>query len=67
MAYSWRLEDASGAVVEQPGDVVSFSSQSDAESWLGEVWRELVEVGAVQVSLVDDGRLVYGPMSLLSE
>ena len=46
-------------------EVPTFSSQSDAESWLGEVWRSLVDAGAIQVTLVEDAREVYGPMSLL--
>jgi hypothetical protein len=65
--WTWRLEDSSGATVKQAGESASFSSQSDAESWLGEVWRELIDQGAVQVSLLEDDRVVYGPMSLLSE
>ncbi len=41
-----------------------FPSQSDAETWLGEVWRDLLEDGVDQVVLLDDERTVYGPMSL---
>jgi hypothetical protein len=67
MAWAWRLEDSAGAVVQPAGELPTFSSQSDAESWLGEVWRELVESGAAQATLLDDGRLVYGPMSLVDE
>ena len=40
-------------------------SQSDAESWLGETWRELAAAGIAQVTLLsEDGTLVYGPMPL---
>ena len=42
----------------------SFPTQADAESWVGEVWRELVERGVDQVSLFDGPTLIYGPMSL---
>ena len=38
--------------------------QSDAESWLGETWRELAAAGIAQVTLFEDGTLVYGPMPL---
>ncbi len=41
-----------------------FPSQADAESWVGEFWRGLVEAGIDTVTLVADARVVYGPMSL---
>jgi hypothetical protein len=67
--WHWRFEDASGAevAVAEGGTAASaggFPSQSDAESWVGEVWRELVDEGVDQVSLFEAGRQVYGPMSL---
>ncbi|MET7281264.1 hypothetical protein ABZS29_23705 [Kribbella sp. NPDC005582] len=65
MSWVWRFETATGAVVD-PSEVggTEFSAQGDAESWLGEIWRELVEKGVGQVFLLEDGREVYGPMSL---
>lgn len=63
--WTWRFETAEGATVvpqHQPGQ--PFPSQSDAESWLGEVWRELLADGVAQVTLFEEDRLVYGPMSL---
>ncbi len=42
----------------------TFPSQSDAESWLGERWRALLESGVDQVTLLEDTRVTYGPMSL---
>jgi hypothetical protein len=66
MAWTWRLETATGEVVPAGSESPSFSSQSDAESWLGEVWRDLVDEGAAQATLLDDDHVVYGPMSLLS-
>ena len=65
MSWTWRLESADGAAVALPYDAPEFPSQSDAESWLGEVWRDLVDAGAAQASLFDGGHLAYGPMSLL--
>jgi hypothetical protein len=41
-----------------------FPSQGEAETWVGEVWRELVAEGVDAVSLFEEGRKVYGPMSL---
>jgi hypothetical protein len=66
MAWTWRYEDASGTPVEPaeaPADE-AFPTQSDAETWIGENWRELLSAGVEQVSLLDAGRVVYGPMSL---
>lgn len=65
MSWSWRFETATGAVVDA-GEVggAEFSAQGDAESWLGELWRDLADRGVGQVFLLEDGREVYGPMSL---
>lgn len=63
--WTWRYEDSTGAVV--PGETLprgTFPSQADAESWVGEAWRELLDGGVDAVSLLRDGELVYGPMSL---
>jgi hypothetical protein len=63
--WRWRLEDSGGAEVSPPG-VTSpeFTSQSDAESWVGESWRDLLEGGVDAVTLLEGDREVYGPMSL---
>lgn len=65
MTWTWQLENADGTVLAVrglPADM--FPSQSDAESWLGENWRSLLEAGVDQVTLLEDGRTEYGPMSL---
>jgi hypothetical protein len=59
------LESESGETVDL--EVPTFTSQSDAESWLGEAWRDLVERGADQASLLQDDHVLYGPMSLHTE
>ena len=41
-----------------------FSTQGDAESWVGEIWAELAEHGVAAVTLFEHDRQVYGPMSL---
>ena len=68
MPWTWRYEKADGAVLTGTGlqDAI-FASQGDAESWLGENWRALLEAGVDQVSLLDDDRKEYGPMSLHPE
>ncbi len=62
MAWTWRYEDAQGGAVDGPNE--AFASQSDAESWIGENWRELLAAGVAQVSLFEGDRKVYGPMGL---
>lgn len=44
----------------------TFPSQAEAETWLGEVWRDLLAGGVDAVELYQEGRVVYGPMSLQS-
>ena len=65
MVWAWRLEKADGTPAsdsELPKE--TFSSQGDAESWLGENWRMLLAAGVDQVTLLEEGRIEYGPMSL---
>jgi hypothetical protein len=65
--WRWRLEDEAGSEVaagSTASGVVGFPSQSDAESWIGEVWRDLLDEGVAQVTLFEADREVYGPMSL---
>jgi hypothetical protein len=64
--WSWRLEDGAGAEVEVSADYAGrrFPSQADAESWVGEIWSDLAELGVVAVTLMEADRVVYGPMSL---
>jgi hypothetical protein len=66
MAWTWRYENTDGAVVDPDDAPVAemFPTQGDAETWLGEVWRELLDAGVDAVVMVEDGRAVYGPMSL---
>ena len=64
--WSWRLEDAAGTEVVVPAEFAGrrFASQADAESWVGETWADLAEVGVDAVTLLEHDRVVYGPMSL---
>lgn len=66
MSWTWQYHAAQGAPIPgsgvQPAD--GFPTQADAETWVGEVWRDLLTEGIDAVSLFEDGRLVYGPMSL---
>lgn len=64
-SWTWSYADRDGAAVtDAPATETSFPTQSDAENWFGETWRDLLEAGVAEVSLFRDGVLVYGPMSL---
>ncbi|HSY15070.1 MAG TPA: hypothetical protein VK816_03715 [Jatrophihabitantaceae bacterium] len=65
MSWTWRLETDDGTPLNAPPSP-AHPTQSDAETWLGETWRELAVAGVAQASLFEDGDLSYGPM-LLSE
>ncbi len=66
MSWTWRCEDVAGETVTPAGVEVGeqFPTQSDAESWVGELWPDLLSAGVAGVTLLQDGRVVYGPMSL---
>ena len=66
MSWTWTYEGPDGAQVEAPEapEQPEFPTQADAESWVGETWRELAEAGISAVTLFEDDRKVYGPMSL---
>ncbi|MCW2597478.1 MAG: hypothetical protein JWR06_13 [Jatrophihabitans sp.] len=63
MSWTWRFEEAGGTELANPPSP-AHPNQSDAESWLGEHWRDLAESGVAQTTLFEDDRKVYGPMSL---
>ncbi|HEY9350518.1 MAG TPA: hypothetical protein VIP75_07490 [Acidothermales bacterium] len=65
MVWTWRYEDGNGNPVDRPGAPrEDFPTQADAESWLGETWRDLLGSGVDQVTLLDGDRVVYSGMSL---
>lgn len=68
MTWHWRYENANGGEVTE-GVVPSeaFPSQADAESWLGESWRDLLETGVEKVTLLEGDRVEYARMSLRAE
>jgi hypothetical protein len=61
---SWQWRGTGG-----PPDALerTFPTQGDAETWLGEFFPDLLEGGCRAVSLYEEERLVYGPMSLEPE
>jgi hypothetical protein len=66
MAWTWRYEDPSGQTIVPLDTAPSpeHPNQADAETWIGEHWRELLGAGVAQVTLLEDEREVYGPMGL---
>lgn len=56
--WEWTLHDDEGALPEPPTPV--FTSQFDAEQWLGEHWRSMAGAGATSAQLHHDGEPV-GP------
>ena len=62
MTWSWRYQDAQGQDVPEVAQNVSaesFSTKGDAESWLGETWRDLLSAGVEQVVLMEGDRVEY--------
>jgi hypothetical protein len=61
--WTWRYFDAERATVEpmleQQDTAQQFPSQSDAESWLGEHWRELAAAGVAEVELAEGEEVRY--------
>jgi hypothetical protein len=57
MPWSWRYESAEGQPVSGP--VETFGSQADAESWIGQSWRDLAAAGVSTVVLAEDDRVEY--------
>jgi len=67
MGWTWVYTDLAGAPVAQVPAMAAlepFPTQADAETWLGESWRELLDNGVDAVVLWEDDRQAYGPMSL---
>ena len=64
MASSWHWVPDRRPGPGAPSTEEHFPSQGEAESWLGEIYPELLAAGVRAVSLYEVDRLVYGPMSL---
>ncbi|MER5935582.1 hypothetical protein [Streptomyces sp. NPDC002054] len=64
MAWTWRFETADGAQAAPAVEPEEFTTQGDAESWIGEYWKDLLEGGAERVRLSDDNGTEIYAMSL---
>ena len=47
-----------------PAKLKRVVSLIDAETWIGETWQTLLADGVEEASLLEEERVVYGPMSL---
>lgn len=60
--WTWAFSDSNGAAAPLPASVPApapFASQSDAETWIGENWRKLLDNGVSSVTLQRDGKIAY--------
>jgi hypothetical protein len=64
MTWRWRYEMTESSPATMEDEAPTFSNQADAESWIGEEWEVLLKAGVDAVTLLEDDREVYGPMSL---
>lgn len=64
MSWIWVLETSEG---HEQGRSEEFSSRGDAESWIGETYRELVQQGVDRAQLLDGDVKVAPPLSLLRD
>ncbi|MCB0912546.1 MAG: hypothetical protein KDB60_13105 [Propionibacteriaceae bacterium] len=65
MGYYWAAApEPSEDVAADLGLDLEFDDQARAEAWLTASYAELGEAGVHAVSLYENDRLVYGPMSL---
>jgi len=64
MAYRWASPETDADVGARAGLGRSFPTQADAEAWLAATYEDLAEEGVDAVVLLEEDRVVYGPMSL---
>lgn len=63
--WTWQYLDAEGAPMTGASLTTRvFPTQGDAENWVGESWRDLLDAGVESVTLLEGDAVVYGPMSL---
>lgn len=66
MSYWWKPETGTYDLgsLEAGGLLPRFEDKARAEEWLGLFFSDLQGRGVADVSLYEEDRLVYGPMSL---
>ncbi|MBV6696153.1 hypothetical protein [Kitasatospora aureofaciens] len=66
MVWTWRYERADGTEPTTSVGQEEFAGQGDAETWIGETWKQLAEDGVDTAVLLEDDRVIYS-MSLHEE
>ncbi|MCX6459593.1 MAG: hypothetical protein NTZ03_04710 [Actinobacteria bacterium] len=61
MSWTWQYNSAAECTADPSP---TFPTQADAESWIGETWRELLDHGVDSVTLLEGDRVVYAGMNL---
>jgi len=61
--WEWRFDDAQGQAVDRPVSPV-FTTQYDAEQWVGEHWRALAAQGVHTATLLHEGAPATAPLRL---
>lgn len=64
--WEWQLEDGAGNALTRPVSPV-FTTQFDAEQWLGEQWRALAMQGVQAARLVHEGAQVTPTVPIPTE
>ena len=59
LAWRWQCHNEADENVTVEGFNDTFASQSDAESWIGEVYPDLLDRGILAATLMDGDREVY--------
>jgi hypothetical protein len=59
MVWMWRFEKSDETETSPAVEPEEFSTQGDAESWIGEEWKQLLDGGVEQVRLLEDDTEIY--------
>jgi hypothetical protein len=59
MVWTWRFEKSDETETSPAAEPEEFSTQGDAESWIGEEWKQLLDGGVEQVRLLEDDTEIY--------
>ena len=68
MTYQWHPTEGAYDMDDlRSQDLLpEFSSQPEAEDWLGLYWSDLLEAGVAEVALWNNGQQIQPPMPLSS-
>lgn len=61
--WVWAFDGADGGELDEPVSPV-FTTQFDAEAWLGEQWRRLSVAGVRSARLLHDGAPAAPPVAV---